>query len=46
MGPEQGLKLTERTRGASVHLVRKPGSIIEHQQSRNFQRHLERETER
>ena len=46
MGPEQGLKLTEETRGASLHLVRKPGTTIEHQQSRRFQRHLERGTER
>jgi len=36
LGPEAGLRLIERERGASVHLVRQPGAFLESRTSRRF----------
>ena len=41
LGPQRGLDLVERTSGAAVHLVRKPGERIEQLESKRFKRFCE-----
>ena len=42
LGPEQGMKLVERTRGTAVHLVRRPSDQIETRASKRFAAFAER----
>jgi thiamine biosynthesis lipoprotein len=41
LGPKAGLKLIESTKGAAVHIVRKPGERIEVAESSRFAKHYE-----
>jgi FAD:protein FMN transferase len=36
LGPDEGLRLVERERGAAVYLVRQPGAVLEQRASRRF----------
>jgi thiamine biosynthesis lipoprotein len=42
LGPERGLRLTEKTPGAAARIIRKPGERLEVHTSRRFERYLER----
>jgi thiamine biosynthesis lipoprotein len=41
LGPEKGIKLVEATKGAAVHITRRPGNHIETSESRRFKRYYD-----
>lgn len=45
LGPERSVKLIESTRGAAMHLVRKPGDTIEQVETSRFRRFLDPDRE-